>query len=99
MENTENFVDDQEIQEMPGAIQIVEGTEDGEQILEITEPELLTVSPSPSTSPVIVVTEDYRETFDTPIEDMQPITLLLVFLIFLLTLLYMIKGVDYGDFS
>ena len=95
--NVENNVDFEENQELPGAIQIMEG-EDGEQILEISEVESLE-SPSPSPTPLIVVSDGYRETFDTSVEDMQPITLFLAILVLLITLFYIIKGVDYGEFN
>lgn len=95
--NVENNVDFEENTPLPAAIQVMEGTDGNEEIYEITETEVIVSSPSPT--PIIVVSDGYRETFDTSIEDMQPLTLLIVFLVFLVTLLYVVKGVDYGDFN
>lgn len=98
MENEKNLLDYTENTPLPAAVQNVAESPEDEQELEYAESEVeAEVSPSPT--PIIVVSDGYRETFDTPIEDMQPITLIIAFLVLLLTVLYVVKGVDYGEFS
>lgn len=98
MENEEIFMDYTENTPLPAAVQNVAESPEDEAEMEYAESEV-EEEVSPSSTPIIVISDGYRETFDTPIEDMQPITLLIAFLVLLLTVLYVVKGVDYGEYS
>lgn len=77
------------------AIQNLAEDEEAEPIYEVSDLEVSELdvleSPSPSPTPVIIV-EDAVETFDTSVEDMQPLTLLIVFAIAIVVLLYILRG-------
>lgn len=64
------------------------------EILLQSDQEQVEESPQPINTPIVLVTENH-ETFDTPVEDMFPQTLILLFVAMGLVLAMILRGSDY----
>lgn len=60
---------------------------------EIAEKQELSSTPQP----VIIIQE--KETFDTSIEDIQPLTLIMIFFMMIIVLIFLLRGADYERFN